>query len=205
MASMRFQGKLIEWNDDKGYGFVVQNGSSEKVFVHIRDFSARQKRPAGNEIVNYEIGTDPKGRKQAKNVCFVSLTPKHSFQSGNLTLTLASAFLAFVAAATALDKLPVAVPGIYLVASLIAYFAYANDKSAAKKGEWRTKENTLHLLSLIGGWPGALLAQKKLRHKNRKASFQAVFWVTVAVNCGGLGWAMTPAGADLLNKVLATA
>lgn len=202
---MRFQGKLIEWKDDKGYGFVVQNGGSERVFVHIRDFATRQKRPAVNEIVTYEIGSDPKGRKQAKNVSFVGLTPKHSPQSGNLTLTLAAAFLVFVAVVTALDKLPVAALGLYLAASLIAYFAYATDKSAAKQGEWRTPENTLHLLSLIGGWPGALLAQKKLRHKNRKASFQAVFWVTVVANCGGLGWVMTPAGADFLHQVLAMA
>jgi uncharacterized membrane protein YsdA (DUF1294 family)/cold shock CspA family protein len=202
---MRFQGKLIDWKDDKGYGFVVQNGGSEKVFVHIRDFAARQERPVINEIVTYELGSDPKGRKQAKNVSFVDLPPKHSPRSGNLTLTLAAAFLVFVAGATALEKLPIAVSGLYLAASLMTYFAYAADKSAAKQGEWRTSENTLHLLSLIGGWPGALLAQKKLRHKNRKASFQAVFWVTVAANCGGLGWAMTPAGAGFLHQVLAMA
>lgn len=202
---MRIQGKLIEWKDDKGYGFVVQNGGSERVFVHISDFAAKQKRPTINEIITYEIGSDPKGRKQAKNVSFVAQTAKHSSQPGNLTLTLAAAFLVFVAGATALDKLPIAVSGLYLAASLIAYFAYAADKSAAKQGEWRTPENTLHLLSLIGGWPGALFAQKKLRHKNRKASFQAVFWLTVVVNCGGLGWAMTSAGAGFLHRVLATA
>ena len=202
---MRFQGKLTDWKDDKGYGFIVQNGGGERVFVHIRDFAAGPKRPTGNEIVTYEIGTDPKGRKQAKNVSFVGLSPKQSKQPGNLTLTLAAAFLVFVAVAAALNKLPVAVPGLYLVASLVAYFAYAADKSAAKQGEWRTPENTLHLLSLIGGWPGALFAQKKLRHKNRKASFQAVFWVTVAANCGGLGWVMTPAGTNFLHQVLAMA
>ena len=202
---MRLQGKLVEWKDDKGYGFVVQNGGSERVFVHIRDFSAGQKRPVGNEIVTYEIGSDPKGRKQAKTVSFVGLTSKHSPQPGNLTLNLAAAFLVFVAVATALDKLPLAVPGLYLAASLIAYFAYATDKSAAKQGAWRTPENTLHLLSLIGGWPGALFAQKKLRHKNRKVSFQAVFWVTVALNCAGLGWVMTPAGTGFLRQVLAMA
>ena len=59
---MRFQGKLTDWKDDKGYGFIVQNGGGERVFVHIRDFAAGPKRPTGNEIVTYEIGTDPKGR-----------------------------------------------------------------------------------------------------------------------------------------------
>jgi len=110
-------------------------------------------------------------------------------------LALVAAFHAFVAAATIMGKLPVAVLVLYLVGSVIAYVAYAVDKSAAKHGQWRTNENTLHLLSLIGGWPGALVAQKRLRHKSRKASFQIVFWTTVVLNCGALGWLLTTSGA----------
>lgn len=110
-------------------------------------------------------------------------------------LALVAAFLAFVAAATIMGKLPVAVLVLYLVGSIIAYAAYAVDKSAAKHGQWRTSENTLLLLSLIGGWPGALVAQKRLRHKSRKTSFQIVFWTTVVLNGGALGWLLTTSGA----------
>lgn len=46
----------------------------------------------------------------------------------------------------------------------------------------------LHLVSLLGGRPGALLAQKVFRHKARKQPFQAVFWVAVLVNCLALAW-----------------
>ena len=77
---------------------------------------------------------------------------------------------------------------VYLGLSALAFVVYAADKSAAKKGLRRTPENTLHLLALAGGWPGALVAQRVLRHKSSKRSFQAAFWVTVAVNCAALAW-----------------
>lgn len=54
--------------------------------------------------------------------------------------------------------------------------AYAMDKSAAVGGGWRIRESRLHLLALVGGWPGALLAQQVLRHKTSKAGFRGVFW-----------------------------
>lgn len=77
---------------------------------------------------------------------------------------------------------------IYLITSIITFLVYAQDKSAAQHNRWRTKESTLHSLALTGGWPGALLAQKVLRHKSSKAAFQRVFWVTVVVNVGVVGW-----------------
>ena len=57
------------------------------------------------------------------------------------------------------------IPTAYLVMSLVAFAAYAVDKSAAKRGAWRTPESTLHTLELLCGWPGAWLAQRLLRHK----------------------------------------
>lgn len=80
---------------------------------------------------------------------------------------------------------------MYSLVSAITFLAYAQDKSAAQHNRWRTKESTLHGLALIGGWPGALLAQKFLRHKSSKASFQRVFWVTVVVNVLVVGWLMS--------------
>jgi uncharacterized membrane protein YsdA (DUF1294 family) len=78
--------------------------------------------------------------------------------------------------------------GLYLVLSAVTYAAYAADKAAARNGRRRTRERTLHLLALAGGWPGALAAQRVYRHKTKKASFRAGFWFTVAVNCAVLGW-----------------
>ena len=69
-------------------------------------------------------------------------------------------------------------------ASILSFVEYWRDKRAAIAGRRRVRESTLHLLDLVGGWPGGLLAQRLFRHKSRKRSFQTVFWVTVVANVG---------------------
>jgi len=103
-------------------------------------------------------------------------------------LLLAAAALVGVGVAVGMGKLPVWVMLAYVTASLLAFLAYAFDKSAARRGRWRVSEQTLHLFALAGGWPGALIAQRWLRHKSKKASFQLTFWVTVVLNVFALGW-----------------
>ncbi|CAM3096376.1 cold-shock DNA-binding domain-containing protein [Ectopseudomonas mendocina] len=71
---------------------------------------------------------------------------------------------------------------LYLLASLLSFVQYWLDKRSAQNGSRRTAENTLHLVELAGGWPGALIAQQTFRHKTRKASYQAVFWMIVAAH-----------------------
>lgn len=84
-------------------------------------------------------------------------------------------------------RLPAGVAAIYAGASLAAFAAYAIDKSAAKAGRRRTPESRLHLLALIGGWPGALAGQRLLRHKSAKPAFLRLFWLSALANCAALG------------------
>jgi len=97
-------------------------------------------------------------------------------------------FAALYAVAMLAWGLPWLVGAAYLVMSLTCFVVYAIDKSAARNGSWRTPERSLLLLGLIGGWPGALLAQQWLRHKTAKRSFQQLFWCTVVVNIGAFVW-----------------
>ena len=102
-------------------------------------------------------------------------------------------------------KIQFLIISLYFIISLLTFLVYAKDKSAAKKGAWRTPESTLHLFALFGGWPGALVAQQTLRHKSKKQPFRFVFWLTVLLNCAGLFWLFTPTGAaklDLLKNIL---
>ncbi|MCP3858891.1 MAG: DUF1294 domain-containing protein [Phycisphaeraceae bacterium] len=71
--------------------------------------------------------------------------------------------------------------GWVLLSSLIAFVAHGRDKRAARLGRRRTPERTLHLLELIGGWPGALLAMTIFHHKTRKASYFLVTALIVLV------------------------
>lgn len=86
------------------------------------------------------------------------------------------------------------IAGWYAAMSVITFLVYAVDKSAARRGDLRTPERTLHLLALTGGWPGALLAQQFLRHKSAKVEFRATFWATVVLNVAGFVWFFSPAG-----------
>jgi uncharacterized membrane protein YsdA (DUF1294 family) len=97
-------------------------------------------------------------------------------------------FALIYAAASFVWALSPLVAGAYLVISLTCFVAYVVDKSAARNGDWRTPERTLLLLGLACGWPGALLAQQWLRHKNSKRSFQQMFWATVVANIVGFLW-----------------
>ncbi len=70
----------------------------------------------------------------------------------------------------------------YILMSLICFIAYKRDKQAAINETRRTPETRLHLYEFLGGWPGGLIAQKILRHKNRKPSYQIEFWLIVIIN-----------------------
>ena len=86
---------------------------------------------------------------------------------------------------------------LYCLLSLLTFGLYAIDKQAARRGRWRTRESTLHLLALCGGWPGAWLAQRWIRHKSRKAAFQLRFWLTVLLNCAALTGVLWLAGSGV--------
>ena len=78
------------------------------------------------------------------------------------------------------------VPAGYALLSAVTLGVYALDKARARDNQWRIPEKNLHLLELFGGWPGALVAQHWLRHKNRKVAYQVVFWLIVGGNLAAL-------------------
>ena len=97
---------------------------------------------------------------------------------------------------------PALVAVLYLIASLIAYYLYAKDKKAAQNGTWRVPEKTLQFSALLGGWPGAIIAQQKLRHKTQKTSFRLVFFLMLGLNLGSLAWLHSPSGSQKLHSTI---
>ena len=97
--------------------------------------------------------------------------------------------LAAVLVAAGFGILPTLVAAGYVGLSAVSYLMYRADKLAAQSGRRRTPEASLHLVDLLGGWPGALVAQHQLRHKTVKQPFQTIFWVTAILNLVAAGWA----------------
>jgi uncharacterized membrane protein YsdA (DUF1294 family) len=118
---------------------------------------------------------------------------------GSWSIIVVYIFFAIIGVSVLTTQIDPSVLAFYIVVSIITFTVYAIDKSAATKGTWRTSESTLHLLSLVGGWPGALVAQQKLRHKSKKQFFRFVYWITVALNCALLSWLLIPIGGSKLG------
>ena len=206
-SNMRTKGKLTTWNDEKGFGFITPSTGGKQVFIHIKAFGNRNRRPEINQLVTYALSVDKQGRPCATKATLAGdrLPVKTKRNNGSIPIIGATIFLVFVGVSVLTSKIPSLVLALYMVASVLTFIIYAVDKSAAEKGAWRTQESTLHLLALAGGWPGALIAQEKLRHKSRKKSFRSVFWVTVLLNCGVFVWLITPTGASTLKSLIARA
>lgn len=203
---MRYKGQMVTWKDDKGFGFVITEGAQHKIFAHINDFAHRSRRPIEGDKVSYDIALDQQKRERAINIRYsnekvlVELDPKNIKKTVGDSYTLL--FCGVLGGLLLMNKIPLSLLLIYFVLCVSTFIAYALDKSAAQQNRWRTKESTLHLLSLLGGWIGALFAQNKLRHKSTKKEFQQVFWVTVFVNSAVCIWMATQGYFVYLKEVI---
>jgi uncharacterized membrane protein YsdA (DUF1294 family) len=109
-------------------------------------------------------------------------------------IILIPVYITFICALVYTSRLPWHSPFVILLLSLVSYLVYRQDKRAAMQGQWRTPERILHFLSLLGGWPGALIAQRKFRHKSSKSGFRIVFYITVFLNIAATGCYALPCG-----------
>lgn len=185
-VAMRFEGLLSQWDDAKGYGFITPRDGAPKLFVHVKAFALQQERPRQGMALSFEVGHDAQGKKRALKVRPLSTKaqapkPVVARRSAN-HLWLVPVFATFYLACHIAWGLRPGVWGLYMALSMATFIVYFGDKRAAARNQWRVAENTLHLLALAGGWPGALLAQHLLRHKSAKPDFRRVFWFTVVAN-----------------------
>lgn len=71
---------------------------------------------------------------------------------------------------------------IYLFMSFVSFILLFIDKKRAETNGWRISELYLHLVELLGGWPGALLGQKYIRHKTKKWRYRLVLWLIIIIH-----------------------
>ena len=161
------------------------------MFAHISAFPSG-RRPTDGSEVTYVVVRDERGRPGAESVRYRGRAPVGTSGATRIVTAgaLATLFLTAVAVLVMADELPVVVLIGYGVLSLTTFALYGADKSAARRGAQRLSESSLHTAALLGGWPGALVAQQAFRHKTIKQPVRSIFWFTVIANAAALAvWA----------------
>ena len=197
---MSYKGIVVNWNDSKGFGFIKPEGNKKEIFAHISDFKSRIPRSITGEEVRFNVSKDDKGRVCAVNVRVNKSQGKSSLFS--IYYIPIAVLIATIGFPIYKQEYPIEVAYWIGIISIITILYYARDKAKAQSNSWRISEDKLHLFSLLGGWPGAIIAQQVYRHKTAKKSFQRVFWATVIINCGLVAWSFTREGAPYMYEVI---
>jgi len=205
---MRKQGRLKSWNDKKGFGFIANPSGGADTFIHISAFKKRNVRPVINQTIIFTPSNDEQGRPRATLAelkdfnNFVSVnTASVNFAMGfkaKLLIAGSAGFMMIVLVLVLFNRFPLFVLYLYSILSIVSIAFYQIDKFAAQQGHWRTTEKFLQLLSLIGGWPGAIVMQQLLKHKSKKLSFRLKHFVMVAINLLRFYWMLTGQGQSII-------
>ncbi|MEP6686309.1 MAG: DUF1294 domain-containing protein [Verrucomicrobiota bacterium] len=170
-----FTGRIVEWDRAKGWGWIDTQG--QRIFLHHREFAERHKRPEVGDVIRFTAGTDSNGRFCAKTA--VHVNDGGRFSVSNLIFFLGLLVLPSFALVRQAGDLRLIIDGYAVAVATVTYLLYAHDKNRARAKEWRVSEGVLHFFELTGGWPGAFVAQRRLRHKCSKPGYQVVFWLIV--------------------------
>lgn len=186
-SASRQEGRLSGWNGARGFGFLRPAEGGPDAFAHISAFAADDRHIEEGHLYTYETVADKAGRLRAVDIRPVRppvitqpVWQKVLLRAPRLLVIPAFAFIALAVA----SNLRVS-PNwwiVYGVASLACFIGYGLDKRAAENKGWRISETILLLVGLVGGWPGAIVAQEVFRHKTKKVAFRTLFWMSVAIN-----------------------
>ena len=170
------QGYVIHFNEEKGYGFIGSDEQEENIFVHITEVKNADELTQG-QAVSFEI------EKTKKGFSAINVMVGKKQYSPYLIFGVISFVLMLLVFAYSSQQMHLLLA--YLIAiNLTTFLLYGYDKFISSGERLRVPELNLQALSLLGGSPAALLAQKFFRHKTIKGSFQVVYWLIVIGQMG---------------------
>jgi len=186
-AAPRSRGRLVNWNDDRGFGFISPSEGGPDVFVHASAFVKEGRHIEIGHEYEFDIETGKDGRPKAKRIVTVVAEKRRPSLLSTILdrgprFLVIPAFLFIVVAIATVKPVPASWLIVYGVASVACFVGYGLDKRAAHRKEWRVSETILLMVGLVGGWPGAIIGQEVFRHKTQKVAFRTLFWMSVAIN-----------------------
>jgi len=72
------KGKICDWKDDKGFGFIISENQSDKIFFHISDIETKERRPKVGDIVNFDLTQDNQKRIKANHVSIKGFSSRNN-------------------------------------------------------------------------------------------------------------------------------
>jgi uncharacterized membrane protein YsdA (DUF1294 family)/cold shock CspA family protein len=199
----RETGVLVDWRDERGFGFIRRPGTAGKIYVHMKSIGKSVDRPKHGDKLEYTVGADKTGRPVALDVIFVRDTPPpppppkplvethshapHTVMGVATRVVGAAVILALLSANIITERLPVWIAALYLIGGIGSFLLYRSDKLAAVGQGWRKPEIRLQLLDLTFGIVGGLFAQHVFRHKTYKPDFVSVTALITALHILILG------------------
>ncbi len=187
-------GTISEWDAEKGQGFITVSGQPKRIFFQLADVSRKGHSPKVDEYVRFHVTKDVYGSIRATDI----ETPT----SFNFSSAIAVWFASVLCASVYLFEYSLIATVFYFLVSAITYAIYAFDKSAEQHGGWRIPLFSLYFLSLIGGWPGALLAQGFLYYRYHDDLFKVLLWFTALANFTLYCWTLSPHGNEQMYRFI---
>ncbi len=174
------QGYIINFNKEKGYGFIRSDEQKEDIFVHISKVRNSKRLELGQEVI-FDI------KKTERGLSAINVEAGAKQYSPYLIFGFISSLFVTIISLYLSQKTDFLLA--YLVSINIATFLlYGYDKFISSGNKLRVPELNLQALALLGGSPLALVAQKFFRHKTIKSSFQLIYWGIVLIQVGVLVW-----------------
>jgi uncharacterized membrane protein YsdA (DUF1294 family)/cold shock CspA family protein len=178
MSKNRHKGIIISWKAEQGYGFIENPHGGADLFLHINDIKGKQE-PKEGDLVSFQLRPPKNGGKPATYNAKLMRWDKRNILEWCLIGITAS--IPFMLSLAIVAHNPYTLI-LYSSMSVLAFLMYRDDKRRAQQEKWRIPDDSLHLVQLLWGWPGALIAQKVFFHKARKKAFQGTLRFIIFVH-----------------------